>query len=143
MNIYAGRSTYIIWFSILSVPVLIIFSALLVRGFVFSVVPVICCWGRMLSFVFFWISRFNLREDGEYICYRSLFSGEICIHLADIISVKHRSGMYKYTDRFLPPLRLEIKGKRKQVIIVNLKIFSKKDVYSIIEWFSIRGFNNI
>ncbi|EPE1342919.1 hypothetical protein ACSGTJ_004440, partial [Salmonella enterica] len=114
MNISAGRSTYIIWFSILSDPVLIIFSALLVRGFVFSVVPVFCCWGGMLSFVFFWISRFNLRADGEYICYRSLFSGEICIHFADIIIVKHRSGMYRYTDRFLPPLRLEIKGKRNQ-----------------------------
>ncbi|EDT2961879.1 hypothetical protein EK72_002654 [Salmonella enterica subsp. enterica] len=143
MNISAGRSTYIIWFSILSDPVLIILSALLVRGFVFSVVPVFCCWGGMLSFVFFWISRFNLRADGEYICYGSLFSGEICIHFADIIIVKHRSGMYRYTDRFLPPLRLEIKGKRNQVIMVNLKVFSKEDVYSLIEWFSIRGFNNI
>lgn len=143
MNISAGRSTYIIWFSILSIPILIIFVAMLVRGFVFSVVPVFCCWGMMLFFVSFWISRFNLKVDSKYICYRSLFSGTNCIHFADIVSVKHRIGIYKYTDRFLPPVRLEIKGKRGAVIVINLKVFNREDVESIIKWFVNRGFSMI
>ena len=143
MNISAGRSTYIIWFSILSIPILIVFVAMLVRGFVLSVVPVFCCWGIMLFFVFFWISKFNLKIDGKYICYSSLFSGTDCIHFADIVSVKHRVGIYKYTDRFLPPVRLEIKGKRGGVIVINLKVFNGEDVESIINWFVNRGFSKI
>lgn len=143
MNISVGRSAYIIWFSILSTPILIVFVAMLVRGFVFSVVPVFCCWGIMLFFVFFWLSRFNLKLDSKHICYRSLFSGANCIHFADVVSVKHRIGIYKYTDRFLPPARLEIKGRRGQVIVINLKVFNREDVESIIKWFVNRGFNKI
>lgn len=143
MDISAGRSTYIIWFSMLSIPILIVFIAILVRGFVFSVVPVLCCWGIMLFFAFFWISRFNLKIDSKSICYRKLFSGTKCIEVADIVSVKHRIGTCKYTDRFLPPVRLEIKGKRGAIIVINLKIFNRKDVESIIKWFVNRGFSNI
>lgn len=143
MNISAGRSTYIIWFSILSIPILIVFIAMLVRGFVFSVVPVLCCWGIMLFFTFFWISRFNLKIDSKSICYRDLFSGAKCIDFADIVSVKHRIGIYKYTDRFLPPVRLEIKGKRGAIIVINLKVFNREDVESIIKWFVNRGFSKI
>lgn len=141
MNISPGRSTYIVWFSILSIPIFIIFVAILVRGFIASVVPVFYCWGMMLFFAFFWISRFNLRLENNYIYYRSLFSGANYIHLADVVSVKHRVGIYKYTDRFLPPVRLEIKGKRGLVIVINLKVFNRKDVESVIEWFVNRGFS--
>lgn len=143
MNISAGRSTYIIWFSILSIPILIILVAMLARGFVFSFIPVFCCWGVMLFFVFFWISRFNLKIDSKCICYRNFFSGANCIHFADVVSVKHRIGICKYTDRFLPPVRLEIVGKRGAIIVINLKVFNREDVESIIKWFIKRGFSKI
>ena len=51
--------------------------------------------------------------------------------------------MYKYTDRFLPPVRLEIKGKRGAIIVINLKVFNREDVESIIKWFVNRGFSKI
>lgn len=143
MNISAGRTTYIIWIIIFGIPFFIIFMPLLVNGFSSSVLPLMLCWGVSLLFIIFWISRFNIKIDNECIYYRSLFSGETCIRFTDIISVKHKVGMYKYTDRFLPPIRLEIRGRRGKLIAINLKVFNREDIDSIIKWLAIRGFDKV
>lgn len=143
MNVSAGRSTYTVWIVIFGVPFVIIFISLLVNGFTSSFLTLLFCLVVMLFFVVFWISRFNLKIDDECIYYSSLFSGTTCIRFTDITSVRHRVGIYKYTDRFLPPVRLEIRGRNGDVIIINLKVFNREDIDSIIKWLAIRKFDKV
>ena len=128
MNISAGRSAYIVWMLILGIPFLIILIALLFRGFVSGVVPVFFCWSLITLFAFLWLSRFSVKIDNEYICYRSLLSGNNCVRISDITSIKYKTGIEKYTDRFLPTIRLEIEEKKGKFIIINLKVFGQRDV---------------
>lgn len=127
MNIFAGKTTYIIFSSILGIPFLIFLLVILFKGPIASAVHVLFFLSFCELFVFFYVSRFNIKIDNERIHYRSLFSGVTYIDLSDICSVTYKVGSVKYSERFLPFYRLEIKGGGK-VIMINLKVFDRKDI---------------
>lgn len=132
MNIFAGKTTYIMLSSILGAPSLIFLLVILFKGPIASAVHVLCFLFFCELLVCFYISRFNIRINNERIHYRSLFSGTTCIGLSDIHSIKYKIGAVKYSERFLPFYRLEIKGGGK-VIIINLKVFDRADIKSLNE----------
>lgn len=138
MNISAGKSTYVVFSSLVGVPFFIFITVLVTKWPAPGVIYVLLLLLFLESAGCFWISRFNLRIDNESIYYRSLFSGTVHIKLQEIKSVRYRVGATKYKDRFMPNYRLEIKDKNNKLMIVNLKVFNISDVRKLNEHLNIK-----
>ena len=69
--------------------------------------------------------------------YFSLATGQRSLPLKDIERAKIEVGTRTYSDRFRPPLRLDIrpfKSRSLDPIVVNLKVFKDSDLRVLFEW---------
>ncbi|WP_157730397.1 hypothetical protein [Escherichia albertii] len=128
MDLSAARSTYVIISVIFGCPFLGVLALLLFKGIVPGIFPILFASFLLMIGAILWVFMFRIKMENDMICYRSLFSGENCIHLSKIDSVVHKTGFEKYSDRFLPFIRLEVKERQGNTMIINLKIFNKNDI---------------
>ena len=128
MNLSAARSTYVIIFIAFGCPFLGVLVLLLFKGIMPGILPMLFVSFLLMIGAIFWVFMFRVKMGNGMICYRSLFSGENCINLSRVDSVVYKTGFKKYSDRFLPFIRLEIKERQGKTMIINLKIFDRNDI---------------
>ncbi|MEB7938296.1 hypothetical protein [Escherichia whittamii] len=127
MEMYAAKSTYVVFSMMVGIPFLLFLAALLIRG------PFPGCIVLMLLFILaeificFYISRFKIKITTDSILYRTMFLGTKEIKISNIDAVRYRIGADTYKERFLPLCRLEIRDKSRTMII-NIKFLSKGNV---------------
>ncbi len=131
--LYACRSTYLVFLTIIGVPLIINLIALLKDPTFWQ--PVLICFLAMAAFLF-WIRSFRIKLSDNQILYKRLFGGTTCINVSEILKIDTEVGCFKYSDRFKPTFRIVIKPIPligKSPVVINAKIFCKKEINQLLE----------
>ena len=129
----AARSAQLVFLLIWIVPAgLVAAGALRQPGApVWGTLAIAALYGAVLLA---WITRFELRFGGGEVVYRTLFAGRRTMPVAAIASVRRETGITRYTDRFLPPLRLELvprPGMGFRKLVINVKVFEREGIAAL------------
>lgn len=127
-KIKPGKRPYIVFFLISLIPLsLSIIASIGERSFLLA--AFICIvW---LILVWLWIYSQTIELFQNRITHYSWFFRERTIFLKDIDKWSLQIGVFRYTDRFKPTVRLEIHAKKElktKPIIIPLKLFNKFDL---------------
>ena len=93
---------------------------------------------------FLWLFSFKIELSDEDITYRTMWNyfRPYSLSFADIGKAVMKVGTIKYSDRFKPTVRMELKPKRgiqKRTMIINLKIFDKKEMKYVFDFLQSKG----
>ncbi len=80
-----------------------------------------------------WIKFHIIRLYPDRLCYYSIFNGKKKIDRAGIKKWSLKIGVFKYTDRFKPTVRLEIVTNTDNITI-PVKLFRQEDINAIMDW---------
>jgi hypothetical protein len=130
----AAKSTYIVFTIIWAIPFLISLLSIYKMPMNKSLWLMEFIIISFAAFLMLWIYKFKIIITNTSVIYESLFNGVKEINLLDIEKATIKVGINKYTDRFLPPVRIEIKTKsNNEKLAINIKVFNKNDVVKLIE----------
>lgn len=111
MEMYAAKSTYVVFSLMVGIPFLIFLAALMIRGPFPGYIMLMLLFIQVESFICFYISRFKIKITADSILYRTMFLGTKEISISNIDTVQYRIGAATYKEKFLPLYRLEIREK--------------------------------
>lgn len=83
-----------------------------------------------------WVFSHRLEVENGFLRYTSLFGPKVTISVAEIAATKHQVGSKKFSDRFLPTVRLKIVPSRESSVssfVINQKIFKKEEIEQLAE----------
>lgn len=127
------RSTYLIFCLIWAVP-LALGVVLAVQDLNRWQLLAVAAAGIVLSIL--WIASHEVRLSNGELTYRTPFRKRRSVSLAEVDEAEVKVGVFRYTDRFKPTVRLEIVAKRSSgrgPIIIGLKLFAKGDVQRLFD----------
>jgi len=128
----ASRTSMAVVTGVFTLPLLICMLAAIKHPAMWIAV-LICVTG--IAFVLIWLKYYEVEVADGTLKYSSLFSRPKYVQLDSIVSAKIEVGYRLYRDRFKAPLRLVIStcnDKSDCSISINLKVFSKQDVESLL-----------
>jgi len=139
--IRAGKKIYVVFGIIWSVPLicgmLVLYKDPLVWQF-----PVVIA--LMTTFCFFWLRFFKIELSDDGILYRTLWNLGRSKSLAftEISKVEIKIGIFKYSDRFKPTVRLDLypnRSVKKPPIVINMKVFAERDLKTFFDLLGSKG----
>lgn len=138
-NYYAARSTYVVFLIILGIPFLICLLAYIKTPATDPFLILIFLFVVFLL-VLLWIKSFSLQIKEDCIEYHSLFK-KTKIRFSDIQKAELGFGMSEYADRFKPTVRLTLFRKDPALpnMEINMKIFAREDMQSVLNVLSAKG----
>jgi hypothetical protein len=98
-------------------------------------IPTLLLVGLMLG-LWIWHRAFHLEVKQETLSYRSLFTGQTELPLADIKSARIEIGCFRFRDRFRPTVRLVIIPKSISAVRpfdISLRVFDRHTIQPLLE----------
>ena len=144
----AGKKVYFVFGIILGAPFLVGLLALYKMSsqgyFEAGLLKIIALWLLGSTFTFLWLRVARIELSDEAIFYRSIwrFGRIISLTFSEINKAEIKIGVFKYSDRLKPTVRLELTPKpliKKPPIIINLKILSENDAKKIFDFLDSKG----
>ena len=109
-----------------------------------DLLKIIVAWIFASTITFFWLIFYRIELSNESISYRTIWKlgRTTSLTFSEINKAEIKIGVFKYTDRFKPTVRLELKpkpGVKKLPIIINLKVFSENDMKKLLNILDSKG----
>jgi hypothetical protein len=101
-----------------------------------GLLKIIVAWIFASAIIFLWLMFFRIEMSDEGISYRTIWKlgRAASLTFSEIDKAEIKIGVFKYTDRFKPTVRLELKpkpGVKKLPLIINLKVFPANDLKKV------------